>query len=517
MKTSTLRGGVVAAIGIIALTAGPQALAQKSKDTFRSAFRSPIRGLSYYYDPKPDTVFEQSAVFDGLVAYDEKAGKFEPLLAKSWKRIDAKTIEFELRDDVKWHDGEKFDADDVVYTYRWLIDPKTRIRFKRFWGWIESVEKLGPYRVRITAKRPTPFDLTRHAYLTAILPEHIHGKLKNKVDFGRHPVGTGMYKAIQVDANKGIILERNDQYRHGGKGKPASNIKRMVFRAIPDTGTQIAEFLAGNLDMIRDMNLEQGENLAKQPGVELTVGQGISYLYMAIDAKGRSGVKALTDSRVRKALMMAVDRDAILKYRVGNRKVAVPKAMCWKIQAGCDFDVPLPEYDPAGARKLLAEAGYPNGLNLEITTFDNPTIRGAAELVSGMLARIGVRAKVDARVIGAYRKKQASGKIQVIAAAWPAGGFPDVSGTLGFIFSTPPSRDYHGDDTLRKMARRMNGIMDPVKRRALGKMVFNRATEMAYFIPLGPNPVNVVHRDTVSVDATAMGAFTIDPSGLRWK
>jgi peptide/nickel transport system substrate-binding protein len=220
--------------------------AQRSKDTMRSAFNSPIRGISYYYDPKPDTVMEQAAVYDGLVVFDEKAGKMEPLLAKAWRRIGDKTIEFDLRDDVKWHDGEKFDADDVVYTYRWLIDPKVKLRFKRFWSWIAGIEKLGPYKVRITAKRPTPYDIMRHAYLTAMLPEHIHSKLKEKVEFGQHPVGTGMFKAIQVDKNAGIILERNEAFRHGGKGKPVTNIKRMTFASMPDYGTQLAQFLAGN-------------------------------------------------------------------------------------------------------------------------------------------------------------------------------------------------------------------------------------------------------------------------------
>ena len=90
-------------------------MAQKSKDTLRIGFYDPISIVDATYDPKPETGFLSGAVYDNLLAYDRKSGEFKPSLAKSWKRIGAKTIEFKLRDDVKFHDGSEFDADDVVY------------------------------------------------------------------------------------------------------------------------------------------------------------------------------------------------------------------------------------------------------------------------------------------------------------------------------------------------------------------------------------------------------------------
>ncbi|MDA0238575.1 MAG: ABC transporter substrate-binding protein [Proteobacteria bacterium] len=505
------------AIGLAVVVTATTASAQKSKDTLRGAFQSPIKGISYYYDPKPETAMEQAAVYDGLVAFDETNLKYEPLLAKSWKRVGDTAIEFDLRDDVKWHDGEKFDADDVVYTYEWLTDPKTKLRFKRFWNWIAKVEKLGPYKVRITAKRTTPFDLTRHAYLTAIVPEHIHGKLENKALFGQKPVGTGMFRVSQVDKNKGVIFERNDAFKHGGKVKKMSNVKKMTFKAIPDMGTQVAELLGGNLDFIRGATLEQATQLASQPGFTASIGQNLSYIYMAMDARGRSGNKALIDPRVRKALMMGTNRADMLKLLAGDHKLKLPEAMCWRSQAGCDYDAALPKFDPAAAKKLLAEAGYPNGFDLDITTFTSPSIRNTAIFVAGQLKKIGIQTRVDARAIGSYRKKQRDGKIEMIVAGWPAGGFPDVSGTLGFIYASPPKNVYHPDKELMKMARQMNGILDPVKRKALGKKVFNRSTEMAYFIPLIPNPTVTVHRDEVTIKVGAFGAYGIEAWDIRWK
>ena len=136
------------------------ASAQKSKDTFRLAIDAPIQGMSYYLDPNSETVFQSETIYDNLIIFNEKSLKFEPLLAKSWKQVNATTIELELRDDVKWHDGEKFDADDVVHTLTWVSDPKVQLRFKGNWEWIDKVEKTGPHSVRIVAKEPTPYALT---------------------------------------------------------------------------------------------------------------------------------------------------------------------------------------------------------------------------------------------------------------------------------------------------------------------------------------------------------------------
>ncbi|MEE2998884.1 MAG: ABC transporter substrate-binding protein, partial [Pseudomonadota bacterium] len=113
---------IIALIVSVAITSG--AMAQKSKDTLRIGFADPISVVDLAYDPKPEIALTARIVFDGLVHYDDFTGKFYPLLAKSWKRINPKTMDFELRNDVKFHDGSEFDADDVVYTINWLISPK---------------------------------------------------------------------------------------------------------------------------------------------------------------------------------------------------------------------------------------------------------------------------------------------------------------------------------------------------------------------------------------------------------
>jgi peptide/nickel transport system substrate-binding protein len=512
----SIKSAVIAGVALAVCAAG-SAAAQKSKDTLRLALQEPIKGVDYYLGPTGETSMMQAVVYDSLIAYDEDANKFQPLLAKSWKRIDDKTLEFELRDDVKWHDGAPFTAEDVVYTLDWLLDPATKLRFKDFWAWIDKTEKTGPNTVRITARTPTAFDESRIAYLTGMLPKHIHAKLEDKLVFGRAPVGTGMYRVTRVEENRGITLEQNPAFTYGGTARPVTNVKRIDFSFLPDAGTQTAQFLAGNLDVLRDVDIEQAAHMAQHPRVDATLVESISWFYMAIDARGRSGLKPLQDIRVRQALMMGVDRDELRKLIYGNHPATRdPKSLCWDFQAGCAYTAPLPKHDPAAARKLLAEAGYPNGFELEITTFAS-AIRRVAEAAANQLSKIGIRASVDALPLLTYAKKQTDGKIQVIVASYPAGLMPDVSGTASFLFTEGP-RDYFGDSELHAWSTGVQTTLDPAKRQELGHKLFDAATERAYAIPLAANPIMVVHSADVRV--AKIGSFTgfgIDMWDLNWK
>lgn len=495
----------------LALSAMPAA-AERATNTLRLAAGQPVQTVSYYYDPSPDTVFESDAVYDGLVSYDVTRGEVQPLLAKSWRRIDPQTLEFTLRDDVTWQDGAPFAVTDAVDTLRWLSDPQTVLRFKQNWSWIDKVEAVGTDKLRVTAKQPTPFDLTRFAYVTAILPSHQPGTPQEK---GRRPIGTGPYRVAQLDDFKGIILERNEAYRHGSAAKPGSNIGRIAILPIPEEGTRIAELLAGNLDMVQ-IAYEQAQALTADPRFAMTIVPGTGFMYVAYDAQGRSGAKPVTDERVRRALAMAIDKPALLRLMAGDATIAQPEAMCWKSQAGCDYSLPLPPYDPAGAKKLLAEAGYPDGFDIEITSFTGPPAT-IAEAVSGQWHAIGVRATVEKLPLVAYRKKQQEGRIQVMVAAWPAGNIPDVASTVDSFFAAGPA-DYSGDQVLHDLAQESASAMNPAARKVIGRRMFDRATEHAYFLPIGPYPTVLVHtKEIVVTPATRFAPLGFDVSDINWK
>ncbi len=514
MKKAALAGA------LCALLTG-SAYAQKAKDTVRIAQAQTIGSLDAYMDPRPEVYFLSDAVFDTLITYDAAAKGFAPLLAKSWKWTDERTLDIELRDDVTWHDGKPFTADDVVYTVSWLTHPETKLRFANYYSWIAKVEKTGAHAVRLTADKPTPSALAMlaSANVMPIFPKHIHENMKDKLEFGRAPVGTGPFRVLSLDINKGLALTRAEKYPQANAAKTAGKVKNINVIAIPDSGTRGAEMMVGNIDLMRDTPIDMAENLASQPNLASTVTSPLGSSYMLIDAKGRSGRKELQDPRVRRAIMMTVNSPDLTSMVVGvkaAKDIARPAAMCNRAQLGCDYSATLPPFDLAGAKKLLAEAGYPNGFETEITAPSAHSGR-LGEIIAGRLREIGIRAKIDTLTFAAYRDKQRLGKIEILVNGWGGGGVADVQATLDFFFSPGPT-DYFGVPRLTELAKQSAGEMDDAKRRALVKEIFDTITNIAYMVPITAQPAFWVHSKDVALSGdVTFSAWGLQAHQISWK
>jgi len=507
---------VLALAAISSLALPMSAHAQKAKDTLRIAFLEATQSTDPYTDSKPENRFLAAGLWDSLVVYDEFKHYYAPLLAKSFTRIDDQTYEFELRDDVKWHDGQTFDADDVVYTFEWLTAPDTKLRYKSDWDML-SAEKISQYKVRIKSKFPQPNTLEILANSVVIFPEHIHRALTDKETFGTKPVGTGMWRAIQVDRNAGDIFLKNPDYKMGGTAKPASNIGRVEVIPVPDEGTQMAHFLRGDVHLVRNTPLEQAELMVQNPQYAMTLAQSLSYLYIQFDAAGRSGLKPVQDVRVRRAMRMAINPEEVYHIRTGKNPLprGMVESLCWKQeQNGCDYSKMPPAYDPEGAKKLLAEAGYPDGFNIQITTFNST--KDMAEVVVGQLRKVGIRASVDNQTFVAYRKKQAEGRLNSLVTAWSAGSSADVATTLNFFFSPGP-RDYFQDPELVRLSKLGLTTIDPTKRREAVRQLMDRVNEQAYSFPIAPIPLVFLHIADLKVNNLRYDSYGLQPSDLNWK
>lgn len=473
--------------------AGGSAVAQKAKDILRIPFNSPLSTIDYYYDPSQLQNMWGDVFYDGLVDFDPDTGRFQPNLAKSWVRVNPTTIDFELRTDIRWHDGETVDADDVVHIVNWLVDPKVVLRLKENWEFIDRAEKLGPHKVRIITQRPTPFDLMRLAYGTHIYPEHIHAKLDNKEKFGQAPVGTGPMRAVLVDKNKGIEAVRSQTYNHASKYKPAAAIGKVVAPFVPDVGAQVAHMQADNVDVIWNIDVEQAQLLAGDSRFELTLDQGLNYLFLGFPAQGQRNVAALNDPRVRLAVVKSIDRNVIMKLATGGTKPERAfEAICWKVQLGCGYTKTTPAFDPEGAKKLLAEAGYPNGFDVEVAAFTGAQSQIAQAAINMMWA-VGIRAKLRSVPIVVARNLEREGKLQITFYGWGGGGMFDSSGAMVRHFMRP---DYD-DPTLTKLAQATMDIMDDGERRAATAKAIDYSIDKAYLFPMTSSPRAIVHRKEV--------------------
>ena len=506
-------GGLVAAACALALISAPDALSQKSNDTLRYPSFDPDAGIDTYTMPSAFANVWSPSVYDMLLGFDPEKGQFVGHLAKSFKQVDPVTYEFEMRDDVKWHDGQKLTADDVAYTLGYLVDPKVTLRYKAYWQWIKSVEKVAEDRVRVVAHQPVQDGLMMLASRTPIYPRHTHGAVANKVDFASRPIGTGPLRVLQMDKNTGIATERYDGYVASAV-KPGSGVGKVTAVLINDVGTITATLMTGALDLAIDLPPDQTEAFRQSGQFEVTLGPpNVRYSFIGFPTTAWQNNKALADIRVRRAILMALDRPSLVKVRFGALAGLIgPKdALCSKEQLGCGFTLPPYPYDPVGARRLLTEAGYPDGFDVVISCF--PVNVQEATAQAGMLRAIGIRATVRQHPTAQRQQLVTQGKVEIGVYGWSGGGMFEVSGQLGRHVE---SNDY-GDPTLAKFAEVVPAISDDAERRKAVAKIFDHITEQAYAEVTVPNQTVITHTKEVVFNAGSIRADSINPHEFGWK
>ena len=480
---------------------------EREADTLFVPIAEPILGIDPFHLPSMDMV--NNVVYDSLIWYDYETKETFPMLASAWRRIDDRTLEFDLRDDVLFHDGSTFDADDVVATLRWLIDPSSAFSTQALYRWIERVEKLGPYRVRIYGSEPRAGDLQNLSFPTRIFSAELFEPLADKADYGRlTPVGTGPYRVVELDRNSGIVLERNPDYRLGAPFK-VPTIERIHVKYVPDSFAQVAMLLTGELHLAKDLGPDQTKLLLERaPHLRTTLSPGVVFAHVRFDSINRAGNAALADERVRRALIMAINRGSLADYIVPGGQVQ--DAMCLPVQLACAYTKSAPGYDPEAARRLLAEAGYADGFALEITALADSN--AIATAMASDLSAVGVRASIQVVPEVTLQARTQRGEVEV---SLRTGGFGNGAGAHVFWNSNfaRPQNDYWNDPFLTETYRQGTVTVDDAARAALYARGFDHVTERSYMAPLVSVPTVFVHSADVAITPNPLaldGAYLYD-------
>lgn len=368
-------------------------------------------------------------VFDGLVRFTPDA-RVEPALAERWELSeDGLRYTFHLRRGVTFHDGTPFVARQVVSSLTRALDPKTRAG--RTWaltpiagaeafadGKATSVSGLAApddSTVVITLKEPlATFPKLLAMPVAAIVPERVGA------DFGEKPVGTGPWKFVVWKHDDYLLFARNAQY-WGGAPKAES----LMARIIPEPSTAGAEFESGLVDVhvIPEAETSQWEQSDEKKS-RLQSAPALRLWYVSMNVT-RGPLK---DVRVRQAINHAVDVPSILKQLIANRGIlaagVIPPAL-----EGADKARPRYAYDVARAKQLLAEAGFPNGIDLELWTSQDPSFARVAQVVQSQLQEAGIRAKIVQRDAPSVREASRAGNVDLHVKDWWA-DYPDADAFL---------------------------------------------------------------------------------------
>ena len=511
MKLSSL----AAAAALAALWAAP-AIAQKSAGTLRIAINDPWVILSSYHINVDEASNFYRSIYEPLISYDERAKKWVPILAKIWKQVSPTVMEFELRDNVTFHNGNKFDADDVIATINFLLDPKSKVSFKQRYEWVSKIEKLDQYKIRITAKEPLVTNLQLLAYRMVMWDAETLASLQDPEDYGRNPVGTGPMKTVFLDRNKGALMETIDTH-YGDKKYQRAGMKRVHGVPLPDRQTQIAQLLTGGIDMIRNASPDDARELGANPNLDVSILDAANIFYVAFDSQGVSGNKLFTDPRVRKAVWMAIERDPIIEHIVpgGSKHVKKLAALCFETTTpACNPTVAVPKYDPEGAKKLLAEAGYPDGIEYEYTVVTPQ--KPIAEAVAGSLLKANIRAKVRPIPISVYQKERNEGKLVSWTILFPSASHPDASNILETLM-TGATAKYYGDQTLFSLLEDGQKEFDDAKRSAIYQKAYDRVNSQFYIYPMSSIPNVFVHTKEIKILENPLMAGDTSITDYAWK
>lgn len=395
-------------------------------------------------------------LYNGLVKYDKNLQIVGDLAESYQIARDGLTITFILRPNVRWHDGTPFTARDVLYTYRVIIDPKTPTAYSEDFKQVASVTAPDDYTVVVRYR--APFAPALASWGTAILPAHLlEGKDITKSPLARRPVGTGPFRFKEWVAGQKIVLEANPDYF---EGRPY--LDRYVYRVIPDSSTMYMELKAGGVDT---MGLSPVQ-FARQTDTQRFKAQfnkyrypSNGYLYLGYNLRH----PLFKDVRVRRAITAAINKDELIQgvlFGMGQKAHGPVVPGRWAYNATVK-DIP---FDPAYAKRLLAEAGwqpgqdgiqYKDGKPLRFTILTNQGNQQrlmTAQIIQQRLQQVGVDVRIRVVEWAAFLKEFIDkGNFEVVLLAWLTSQDPDMydiwhssktkPGELNFIGYNNPEVD----------------------------------------------------------------------------
>ena len=468
-------------------------------------------------------------IFEGLLEYEAGTTDIKPCLATSWEiSADGTEIVFKLRKEVKFHDGTDFNADAVVFSFARQYDtnhPYYQYGEWPYWGYmfgdVDRMEKIDDYTVKLVLKRPNASIITSLAMFTVNIVSPANAE-KYKEDAFKNPCGTGPFKFVEWVKDDHVTLEANENY-----WRERAKLDKLIFKVIPDPSARLMALEVGEVKGIEYPNPANFDRIKANKDLVLMTQPGMNIGFMAMNSgygyidANKNGVRdpdepwvktpgyfePFTKKKVRQAINMAIDKQSIVDNIYMGTAIKAKNGMPPFMLGYNDAIVDYP-YDPARAKQLLAEAGYPDGF--EVTLYVMPISRPymfdpfkIGEAIQSYLAAVGITVKFYQVDWGTYLAETEAGNHQMCLLGWTSdNGDPDslmnvLYGANACSIGSAVNYAFYTNNTNQELLSAALATYDEEKRAAYYKKAQEMIHEDAGWVYLAHATQNIVFRSNV--------------------
>ena len=416
-------------------------------------------------------------MYEALTILDTEMN-VQPCLAKSWENEDKLTWVFHLRKGVKFHNGNKFTAEDVKFSMnRALTHPKSQ--YKSTLAEVDTIKVRDKYTVAIKTKYPYPILAKKLKSIFIFDSDYV----KNHSDqyLATHENGTGPYKLEKWVKDNKMVLKAYENY-----WQEKADIEKVVLKPITNAATRVASLLSGQADVVIDLPVQDVDKVKEAEGVEALTRPSLRLIFLGMNTQKGPFAK----KKVRKAVYHAINEKAIIKQVMNGHAYAAGQFYP-EMVFGYNSDIERVEYDPQKARKLLKEAGYPNGFSITFDASNNRYVNDGqiAQAVAIQLAKVGINVKLKVQPKSSFYDKVLSRNTNFYMLGW-SNSNGDGSGTLEDLLHTPTEKygrfnlGNYSNEKIDTLVEKAAKTLDKEKRRDIMQKAVKIAIEDVAQIPL---------------------------------
>ncbi|MBX5186227.1 ABC transporter substrate-binding protein [Rhizobium sp. NZLR5] len=465
-------------------------------------------------DPHEDSSAPNNAtsrhIWDSLINLTGTSAN-APELATEWKVVDPTHWEFKLRKGVKFHDGSEFNADDVIASLLRARDKPSQ-SFASYTRNIVNVTATDPYTIVVETKVPDPILLNSVSRIRIISADCKEAPVQD-FDNGKCAIGTGAYSFVSYSPGSNLTLKRNDSYFAG-----PSHRSNVTLRFLPDDGARLASLLSNEIDIVETLPADGMARVEASDNLQVINGLSSRFVYLGLDVSRDVSpfVKAadgsdldknpLKDEQVRRAMLMSINRPAIVD-RVMQKNGTVADQFVDQGYAGYSEKVEKVGYDPAAAKALLAEAGYPDGFSLTLHGPSGRYVKDAEVLqaVGQMFTRIGIKSKVEVLPWSMYSEAYSKGAYSTYFGSWGVNTGETTNPTVALVATRDEKKGtgrYNGggvsDPQIDEVLAKASSTLDEAARAPLLQELSIETFNNLWLLPMHYENVVLGAKKTVS-------------------